>query len=232
MQFNELKSGQSVEGEDIAAYKSDIKAKHYFYLLAGVHGDEVEGVYLLKELFEWLKQLDDSELQLPLVVIPILNVDGYRAGSRVNAHGVDLNRNLPSEQWTTQARDKKYYPGPNPLSEPENQFLVKTFEKYPPSFILSLHSWKPMLNYNGKDCLKFAQVMHQYNNYPMVDDIEGHPTPGSLGEYGPQKYGTQVLTFEAPLISNELSLKDIWLENEQAFKALLLSDVLKHHPKN
>jgi protein MpaA len=229
MQFNDLKSGLSVEGEEINAYKSDLKAKHYFYLMAGVHGDEVEGVYLLKELFEWLKQMDDAQLQLPLIVLPILNVDGYRAGTRVNAHGVDLNRNLPSNQWTSEARDKKYYPGPNALSEPENQFLVKLFDKYPPSFILSLHSWKPMLNYNGKDCRKFADLMHQYNKYEVVADIEGHPTPGSLGEFGPERYGAQVLTFEAPLISNEISLKSIWMENEQALKALLLSDVLKNH---
>ena len=38
-----------------------------------------------------------------------------------------------------------------------------------------------MLNYNGDDCLKYAQLMEKFNNYPTVADIEGHPTPGSLG---------------------------------------------------
>ena len=224
MNFTPLKAGMSVEGDEILAYKSEEKGQKYTYLMAGVHGDEVEGVYLLKELFKWLQEED---LALPLIVIPILNVDGYRSGTRVNAHGVDLNRNLPSSTWTNKARDDKYHPGGEALSEPENKYLVKLFEKFPPKFILTLHSWKPMLNYNGSDCLKYAQVIHQYNNYPLVADIEGHPTPGSLGEYGPEKYNAQVLTFEAPLINDDVSLQDIWEENQAGLKALMKSKLLE-----
>ena len=94
-----------------------------------VHGDEVEGVYLLKNIFDWLKER--NEIEIPLIVIPILNVDGYRTGTRVNAHGVDLNRNLPSSNWESGARAAKYFPGNEALSEPENQFLVKLFNKFP-----------------------------------------------------------------------------------------------------
>ena len=225
MNFTPLRSGTSVEGEEIQAFKSEEKADKYNYLMAGVHGDEVEGVYLLKNLFDWL-QNDQDNLSAPLIVIPVLNVDGYRSGTRTNSHGVDLNRNLPSVHWTPEAREKKYNPGEKPLSEPENQFLVKLFEKFPPKFILTLHSWKPMINYNGDDCLKYAQVLNKYNNYPLVADIEGHPTPGSLGEYGPEKYNAQVLTFEAPLISESLTLENIWQENQEALKSLLTSDLM------
>jgi len=223
MNFTPLKSGVSVEGDEIIAFKSEEKAPKYNYIMAGVHGDEVEGVFLLQELFKWLQEED---LSIPLVIIPILNVDGYRSQTRVNAHGVDLNRNLPSSNWTEKARDDKYHPGVSALSEPENKYLVKLFEKYPPKFILTLHSWKPMLNYNGNDCEKYAKVIHEYNNYPLVADIEGHPTPGSLGEFGPEKYDAQVLTFEAPLISEEKSLQDIWEESEEGLKALMKSPVL------
>ncbi len=223
MNFTPLKSGSSVEGDQILAYKSEDKASKYNYLIAGVHGDEVEGVFILQELFKWVQ---DEDINAPVIVIPILNVDGYRSGTRVNAHGVDLNRNLPSSNWSDKTRGSKYHPGPEPLSEPENKFIVKLFEKYPPKFILTLHSWKPMLNYNGDDCLKYAQVVHQHNNYPLVADIDGHPTPGSLGEFGPEKYNAQVLTFEAPLISDELSLAQIWEENSQGLKALLTSELI------
>ena len=48
--------------------------------LGGVHGDEIEGVYILKQLFEWLQQSNDIEF--PLVSMPILNVDGYRSITR------------------------------------------------------------------------------------------------------------------------------------------------------
>ena len=137
MNFTPLKSGESVEGDEILAFRSEEKASKYNYLIAGVHGDEVEGVYLLQELFKWLQ---DEEITAPLIVIPILNVDGYRSQTRINAHGVDLNRNLPSSNWTEKARDDKYNPGKSALSEPENKYLVKLFEKFPPKFILTLHS--------------------------------------------------------------------------------------------
>ena len=84
-----------------------------------------------------------------------------------------------------------------------------------------------MLNYNGNDCLKYAQLLAKHNNYPLVADIENHPTPGSLGEYGPQKYNAQVLTFEAPLISDECGLEQIWKENELALKSLIKSSLME-----
>ena len=155
-----------------------------------------------------------------------MNVDGYRASTRVNSHGVDLNRNYPTKNWSSEAREKKYFPGEKALSEPENQFLEKLFQKYPPRIIISFHSWKPMLNFNG-DCEKVAQFLESYNSYPVVAEIEGHPTPGSLGEYGPEKYKAPVLTFECPLLSEDVSLRKIWEENQQGLKELLLSNLLE-----
>lgn len=223
MNFLNLKPGISVEGDEINAYRSENKSTKYIYLLAGVHGDEVEGVFVLKNLFEWLKEQED--IQYSFIVIPILNVDGYRTSTRVNAHGVDLNRNLPSKNWSDVPREEKYNPGKKPLSEPENKFLDKLLQKFPAKLILTLHSWKPLLNYNG-DCEEVANHLNSFNGYEVCDDIDGHPTPGSLGEYGPQKYNTPVLTYEFPLISEGHTLQGIWEENEEGLKSLLKSDLL------
>jgi len=224
MNFVSLKSGTSVEGDQIESFRSEKKGQTYLYLMAGVHGDEVEGVYLLQQLFEWL-QNDTQEINTSVIVIPIVNVDGYRAGTRVNSHGVDLNRNLPSQNWTNQAREAKYNPGPTAMSEPENKYLDKLFKKYPPHLIISFHSWKPFINYNGK-CNEHANFLSKLNGYEVMGDIEGHPTPGSLGEYGPEQHNSPVLTFECPLISEEKQLRDIWEENEEAFKSLLNSPLV------
>lgn len=224
MIFSELESGTSLEGHEIPVFKTDIKAQKFLYLMAGVHGDEVEGVYVLKELFQWLK-LEHNLKDLPMIVIPILNVDGYRTQSRVNAHSVDLNRNLPTKDWSAVVTQPKYNPGPKPLSEPENQFLVKLLDKYRPGFILSFHTWKPILNFNG-DCKDVAEYLHKYNNYEMAGDI-GYPTPGSLGTFGVEKYGSPVLTFECPeLRTHRESLKDIWKENEEGLKSLFQTDLI------
>lgn len=226
MNFVDLKPGSSVEGDDILSFRSENKGSKFIYLMAGVHGDEVEGVYVLGEIIKWLKE--DEDYNLPTVVIPILNVDGYRAGTRVNAHGVDLNRNLPAQSWTGEMREPKYNPGEKALSEPENQYLDKLFKKYPPAFILTMHSWKPMINYNG-DCKDLADILFKHNQYEVCDDIQGHPTPGSLGDYGPEKYQAPVLTFECPLISEGKTLKEIWEESEDGFKEMLLSENIKDY---
>jgi protein MpaA len=224
MIFSELESGTSLEGLPITVFKTDIKAPKYLYLLAGVHGDEVEGVYVLKELFNWLKN-EHSLKDMPIVVLPILNVDGYRAQSRVNAHLVDLNRNLPTKDWTPEKTQPKYNPGAKPLSEPENQFLVKLLDKYKPGLIISFHTWKPILNHNG-DCQDIAQYLHQFNKYEMAGDI-GYPTPGSLGTFGVEKYNAPVLTFECPeLKTHRESLKDIWKENEEGLKRMFQTELI------
>ena len=119
MKFIELPHGTSVKGEKIPAFKSELDAPKYNYVLGAVHGDEVEGAHLAKEIFKWLSET--NEVNMPLVFVPVVNVDGFKAGTRVNGNGVDLNRNLPSAQWTPEAREAKYFPGTSPLSEPENK---------------------------------------------------------------------------------------------------------------
>ncbi|MES2529289.1 MAG: M14 family zinc carboxypeptidase [Bdellovibrionota bacterium] len=224
MIFSEIEKGKSLEGLEIPVFKTDIKAQKYLYLIGGVHGDEVEGVYVLKELFQWLKN-EHSLKDLPMIVLPILNVDGYRTNSRVNAHLVDLNRNLPTKDWSTVHAKPRYNPGPKPLSEPENQFLVKLFDKYRPGLVISFHTWKPILNYNG-DCKDIADYLAGFNNYEIASDI-GYPTPGSLGTFGVEKYNTGVLTFECPeLKKHKETLKEIWVENEKGLKGLFQTDLI------
>lgn len=224
MKFTELPAGKSVKGQPIHAFKSNIEAPRYNYILGAVHGDEVEGAHLAKKLYEWLCETND--VQMPVIVVPIVNVDGFAAGTRVNANGVDLNRNLPSEQWTPVAREEKYFPGTAPLSEPENKFLVQLFEKYPPRFILSFHSWYPVINYNGS-CKEIAEFLAKFNKYPIEADFLTHPTPGSLGEYGPQALHAPVLTFECPVLSETVTLESVWKENEEAFKQLFLTKTIE-----
>jgi protein MpaA len=223
MNFKELKSGVSIEGDAIPSFKTDIKSQKYIYLIGGVHGDEVEGVYVAQKIFEWLQET--TEVELPMVVIPILNVDGYRTGSRTNSHGVDLNRNLDCDSWVAEFKQPQHNPGPSPMSEPENKYLDKLFQKFAPSLILSIHSWKPVINFNG-DCEHLAQIISSENNYQVVGNI-GYPPPGSLGDYAPAKYDCPVITFECPKIDDNLSLQDIWDENKEGFIKLLKSDEVR-----
>lgn len=224
MNNNFSKNGFSVGKRPINAIVTQRAGQNRFcYLIAGTHGDEPEGVYVLEQIMLWLK---DNKVSFPMVIIPVLNPDGFADGTRVNGNGVDLNRNLPASNWTKQQRDEKYSPGQHPASELENQFLLSLFAQYPPGFILSFHSWKPMLNSNGS-CKEVLQLLHQENAYPIVrDDIEGHPTPGSLGSYASEKLGVPVLTYECPVLNEDLSLHSIWQESESALIKLMQSRLI------
>ena len=163
-------------------------------ILGGVHGDEIEGVTAALGL---LRELQKNELPVwpfHLHLIPRFNVDGVLLKARSNFNGVDLNRNLPTKDWTAEAPNPRYQPGSYPLSEPENQALVRLLEELKPALIISLHSWYPVLNVNG-DCLHFAELLAQRIGYRIDTDI-GYPTPGSLGTYAGLERGWPTLTYE------------------------------------
>ena len=162
-------------------------------ILGAVHGDEVEGVAAAFGLLENFQKNFPYRLQITL--IPIFNPDGVLAKTRTNSHGVDLNRNLSTQDWSAHIATPRYHPGPHPLSEPENQALAKLLDSsLKPDFICSLHSYKPMINVNG-DCADFAKVLAQHTGYEIVPDM-GYPTPGSLGTFAAVERGIPTVTFE------------------------------------
>jgi protein MpaA len=141
---------------------------------------------------------------LRLTIVPLFNVDGILSGQRQNANGVDLNRNLPTQDWTASVENPRYFPGKSANSELENQALTGWIERNQPVFILSLHSWKPMLNVNG-DCRNVAEVISRLTGYEIQDSI-GYPTPGCLGTYCGLERNMPTLTYE---IERGLSHKSV-----------------------
>ncbi len=224
MQFDLLTQAKSILGKDIPVYKTGPRKEKNIYLMAGTHGDEPEGIYVLEKLFQWLKTIPNTDA-LSLIILPILNPDGVELKTRTNANQVDLNRNYPTKDWKPTAEKERYFPGPKPASEPENQFLLELLKTYPPSFIISFHSWKPVIDYNGP-AQKIALFLSQYNDYPVSDYI-GYPTPGSFGTFIDETYHIPVITFECPEQSESLSIEAIWQQNEVALKKLFQDKILK-----
>jgi murein peptide amidase A len=183
--------GKTALGLPIPAYRWE-KGGPEILVLGGVHGDETEGVVCGYGLLEALSE--HFPFKLDLTLAPAFNLDGVLAKSRLNGNGVDLNRNLPSNDWNPKAFNERYPPGPHANSEPENQALVRYLEERKPRFILSLHSWKPMLNVNGA-CEPEAEAIRALTGYEIVPTI-GYPTPGSLGTYAGMERDMPTLTYE------------------------------------
>lgn len=161
-------------------------------ILGGVHGDEYEGVVAARGI---VKELSESfTYKLNVTVIPEFNIEGVILKTRMNSRGVDLNRNLPTQDWSPVAATPRYNPGPEPLSEPENKALAKYIIEVKPRFILSLHSWNPMINVNGP-CAEEAKVLAEWTGYTIEADM-GYPTPGSLGTYAGKEKGIPTITYE------------------------------------
>ncbi len=170
------------------------KLKSPILLIGGVHGDEPEGVYLAEQTLKWLLEQDQSQI-VDWVVIPCLNVDGFRKQQRVNARGVDLNRNYPSLDWSPEFQKERYFPGTAPASEPEVQGVVSLIEKLNPRLLIHCHSWEPCIVYTGERGLKDSERLARNSGYKLLPDI-GYQTPGSLGQFGCFDKTTPVICIE------------------------------------
>ena len=185
-------------------------------LLAGVHGDEPEGIYLAQGLLD--RFLNHFPFVLRLTLVPVFNPDGALTARRTNGNRVDLNRNLPTKSWTADHEKPRYNPGPSAGSEPENQALLKWLKAHDPKLIISFHSWNPMINTNG-DCQPEAGILAEALSYKITDDI-GYPTPGSLGEYCGLERNIPTITYEA---ERGLSATDILKRHVPAVEKALRS---------
>ncbi len=179
--------------------------------IGGVHGDEPEGVELANKLLQWLMQNNHNSWLL----IPCLNVDGFKAGSRVNANGVDLNRNFP-HNWSPTMKAPRYFPGKHPGSEIETKALIETITRYSPRLICHFHSWNPCIVFTSDKAPKEAEILSQVTGYPLQSDI-GYSTPGSLGDWAWRELKIPVICVEE---KEGVKLETIWSRFEPAFEEI------------
>lgn len=186
-------------------------------LIGGVHGDEPLGVHLAQKTLQYLTA-NDGHIRAPWVVIPILNVDGFRSGTRVNGRGVDLNRNYPSHSWEAQFSNARYNPGMSPGSEAEIKALVKWILEFQPRLIIHCHSWKPMIVAAGEPGLKDAERLSRSSGYKVVPEI-GYPTPGSLSQFGWVDHAIPVICIEE---ADETPETQVWPSFAQGMREIFL----------
>ena len=184
---------------------------HCVLFMGGVHGDELPTVYLMFRLAHYIQENPDVVKHRCIVIAPLVNPDGYLAEkpTRVNAAGVDVNRNFPTRKWHADAyrhwqtkgrKNQRYYPGPKAASEQETLFQIALIKRFKPQKIMSVHSPLNFFDYDGPsaDLDSFEQWMER------MARAANHPVkrfgyyPGSLGNYAGNERNIFTLTLELP----------------------------------
>ncbi len=187
-------------GTPIELYASEalenLKSRNPILLMGGIHGDEPEGVRLATETLKWLKSTTGAEkTRCPWIVIPCLNVDGFKNETRTNGRGVDLNRNYPSKDWSKEARAERYFPGTSAGSEIEVQGVVELIRQMSPRLIIHCHSWQPCIVGAGPNAQIDTQRLSSSSGYEGRLEI-GYPTPGALSSFGCHDLNLPVICIE------------------------------------
>jgi protein MpaA len=130
-----LPIGHSVEGRAIRpVVLGDPAAAHRVLVVGCIHGNEPAGLAITRRLIA-----AGAPTGTEIVVVPSVNPDGCARGTRGNAHGVDLNRNFPSN-WSAIGRPGSFqYSGPHALSEPESRYSVALIERLQPQVTIWFH---------------------------------------------------------------------------------------------
>ena len=207
-------AGRSVRG--VPLWADDVlpasgAPKFKVLLLGGIHGDELASVTLA---FDWIARSRGVKASArprpakgakPTIAdvgwrfVPLLNPDGllHSPSTRVNAHGVDLNRNFPTADWARDAqpywvrhtkRDPRRFPGPQALSEPESRWLLQQIDQFHPDLIVSVHAPYGLLDFDGPPPAPRRLGSLQ------LDPVGVYP--GSLGNYGGLVKNVPVMTLE------------------------------------
>jgi protein MpaA len=169
------------------------RGKRHVIVLGAIHGDEPSSAAVV-ESFATLAAKNESSKDMTVIVIPVLNPDGFQAGSRTNHSGVDINRNFPAQNWERGSRRARYYPGEQASSEPETRAMIELIKDTSPVLIISVHAPLFCVNWDGP-AQKIAEKMAEANQYPLCEDI-GYSTPGSLGSYAGKDLSIPVITLE------------------------------------
>ncbi len=174
------------------------------------HGDEPAGEPVLRRLVEYLVKNPEILEGRSVEICPVLNPDGLARKTRVNANLVDVNRNFPAANWTSDGKGTRYWGGPRAASEPETMTVVELLESFAPTKIVTLHATLHNVNYDGP-AAELAKRMSALNGYVVEPDI-GYPTPGSFGTFVGREKKIPTITLEFPEGEGEA----MWRENKEA----------------
>lgn len=212
--FETCKTGTSVNGETIWSLKAGNGPVRVF-IWSQMHGNESTTT---KAIFDFLNFLsDESEdaqhflSKFTFLILPMVNPDGAKAYTRVNANGIDLNRDAAD------------------LSQPESRALRRAFDEFKPHWCYNMHDQRTIfaVGDTGKPAT-MSFLAPSYNEAREINDcrlkainviVAMHKTlqqyiPGQVGRFDDgfnincigdtfQSLGVPTILFEAGHFPND-----------------------------
>ncbi len=109
-----------------------------------IHGNEPAGIAVADRLAHARPPARSA-----IWIIRDLNPDGVAAGTRQNAHEVDLNRNFPYAWRPIGAPGDPQYAGPRALSEPESRIAHTLILRLRPRITIWFHQHQDLTDISG-----------------------------------------------------------------------------------
>lgn len=235
--LNWREGGISVEGRPLVYLEfGDPLSQNTTLVFSTVHGDEITPLYLGIQLAHWLKEHQSQLIKTRVVLAPVVNPDSFLRSpkTRVNARGVDVNRNFATNDWNDRAlkawkirfkSDPRRFPGAQPHSEPETLFQADLIKRVRPHKILSIHAPLNFLDYDGPTVLSLKRFPRQYVRECLrlrsrLKATSSGFFPGSLGNYAGQELGIPTLTLELPS-ANPAKAEAYWKQFSTGIKTMI-----------
>jgi hypothetical protein len=214
----EMADGYSVKGSPIlvknyftasnenGSYKNikDETTNKRILLIGGIHGNEYSSISII---FKWITILNQYHTDsYHWQIVPLLNPDGLlqKLSKRVNANGIDLDRNFSVNADAGEDQDSQYGEE-NSLWEPESLWLAEEIKRYRPDAIITVHApnsshaYKLLNNYQ-------PELGAQYQNTIAT-------FPGSFNQYVGARIDIPILTVELPyadVMPTKSEINEIW----------------------
>ena len=139
-----VRLGSSSRGRAIEAVHIGTGQRADLLVVGCVHGDEPAGIGVTKLLRRTL-----AGRPIDAWLVDDVNPDGRAAGTRVDARGVDLNRNFPWRWRHLGARGTGEWSGPRALSEPEARAMAAHVRRVRPRISIWFHQPLGLVDKSG-----------------------------------------------------------------------------------
>lgn len=185
--------------------------------IGGIHGDEYSSVSVTVKLMNILAKHHSGLFHWRFA--PLVNPDGLlrKKSQRMNQNGVDLNRNFPTSSWhqalvdyweVRTGKNKRRYPGPYALSEPESEWLFTEIASFKPDVVVSVHAPHGIVDFDGPRKVAPKRLGHLH--LKLLGTY-----PGSLGNFANILGNLPIVTLELPhagIMPSDRHIGEIWID--------------------